>query len=302
MSAVSFAGTAMGDVAWSSVRTLAAIEARRYATRASLWVGWAATVLAAATQRTDWPGGAYESVIPMSFSFMVLGVFVAGARTGSRDADRDLPALADEAALEGGDRLAARLLGLAMPVGLALLTTLGIAVASWIEGGFWMGEGSRRSDTALHSALELLQPTLLVALAGAVGVVAGRATHRTVLVIIAGVFVWMLMFPLYWIWNSPPLHVLAPVQTMPLRVELHDVVSIDETPAGWYVEYPNDYGRTFARDLVHMPTVALHDLYLIGLILIVGAAAGRAHRHTLRMVGIGLAVAGVAGQLAVSPF
>ena len=189
-----------------------------------------------------------------------------------------------------------------MPVGLALLTTLGIAVASWIEGGFWMGEGSRRTDTALHSALELLQPALLIALAGAVGVVAGRATHRTVLVIIAGVFVWMLMFPLYWIWNSPPLHVLVPVQIMPLRVELHDLVSIDATPAGWYVEYPNEYGRTFARDLVHLPTVALHDLYLIGLILIVGAAVGRAHRHTLRMLGIGLAVAGVAGQLAVSPF
>ena len=60
--------------------------------------------------------------------------------------------------------------------------------------------------------------------------------------------------------------------------------------------------REYVRELVHMPTVALHDLYLIGLILIVGAAAGRAHKHSLRMLGIGLAVAGVAGQLAVSPF
>ena len=57
--------------------------------------------------------------MPLSFSLMMLGVFVAGVRTGSRDADRDLPPLAEEAAMDGDDRLAARLLGLAMPVGLA---------------------------------------------------------------------------------------------------------------------------------------------------------------------------------------
>jgi hypothetical protein len=229
-------------------------------------------------------------------------VLIAGARTGNRDRDRDLPALAAESALDDDDRVAARLLGLVTPVALALLTTVAIAVVSRVEGGFWMGEAPRRTDTALHSPLELLQPALLVALAGVVGVVAGRAVQRTLLVIIVGAFVWFAVFLLYWVWNMPPMHALVPVQTMPLRVDLRDVGLISDTPPDWYVEYPNEYETEFTRDLVHMPTVALHNLYLVGLILVVGAAGARGRRRAVRSTGLGLVVAGVVGQLVASPF
>jgi hypothetical protein len=288
--------------AWASVRTLAAIEATGYARRVSLWAGWLATVLTAATQRNHWPAAGYEGVIPLSFSFMVLGVFVAGARTGSRDTDRDLAPLASEAALDGDDRAVARLLGLVMPVGLALLTAVGMSIVSRVEGGFWMGEGLRRTDSAAHTLLELLQPVLLVALAGAIGVVAGRATHRTVLVVIAGVFVWMALFVLYWVWNTPPLHVVSLVQGMPLRVPLEGVREMDSLPADWLVEYPTQYESNYVRELVHTPTIVLHDLYLIGLVMVVAAPVGRQHRRAVRLAGVGLAVIGVAGQLLVSPF
>ena len=191
----------------------------------------------------------------MSFGLMVLGVFVAGARTGRRDSTRDLPALADEAADRGRRPRrgpAARPGDAGRPGGADHDSASPSRRGSRAASGW--AKGSRRSDTALHTALELLQPALLVALAGASAWWPDVPRIRTVLVIIAGVFVWLLMFPLYWIWNSPPLHVLVPVQIMPLRVELHDLISIDETPAGWSVEYPNEYGRTFARDLVHLPT------------------------------------------------
>lgn len=287
---------------WGSVRTLAAVEAAGYARRVSLWAGWSATVLSAATQRNHWPGAAYESVIPISFAFMVLGVFVAGARTGSRDTDRDLPPLACEAALDGDDRVAARLLGLVMPVGLALLTVVGMAIVSRVEGGFWMGEGLRRTDTGVHSLIELLQPVLVVALAGAIGVVAGRATHRTVLVVIAGVFAWTALFLLYWVWNTPPLHVISLVQAMPLRIPLEDVQGMDGLPADWLVEYPTQYEPNYVRELVHTPTIIFHDLYLVGLLTVVAASVGRQHERALRLAGSGLAVVGVVGQLLVNPF
>jgi hypothetical protein len=289
-------------VAWPHVLQLATIEARRYAMRVSVWIGWAATVAAAALTHPDWSGGSYENAIPLSFATMVPGVYVAGARTGSRDIDGDLPPLAEESSIEADDRLAARLLGLVMPVGLALLTTIGIAVVSRIEGGFWLGETPRRTDTALHSPLELLQPALMVALAGALGVVTGRAFRRPLLAIVAGGFAWFVLFPAYWIWNAPPLNVLVPAQTMPLRVPIDDVGSIRDLPADWLVAYPTQYEDDYVRDLVHLPTVAFHNLYLLGLVIVVGAAAGREYRRVLRRAGVVLVLVGIIAQLAVSPF
>lgn len=285
-----------------SIAPLALLEARRFAMRASLWAGWAATVLYAITAHTDWPGGSYESAIPLSFSFLVLGVFVAAVRTGSRDVDRDLPPLAEEAALDGGDRLAARLLALTLPVALAALTAIGITVAARLEGGFWLGDGPRRTDSAAHTVVELLQPVLVVALAGAIGVVVGHATHRTALVLIVGVFTWALLIPFYWVWNSAGLYPMSLVQVMPLRVPLPRFDSITDTPANWYVEFPGQYQPELVRDLVHVPTVVFHDLYLLGVTLLVAAPIARDHRRAARVAGGAVAIGAVIAQWLVSPF
>jgi hypothetical protein len=300
--AVVVGAPAVDRVAWSSIRDLAAIEARRYAMRASIWIGWAGTVVMAARSHPDWPGGAYEMVLPLSFSLMLLGTYIAGARTGRLDVGTDLPPLAGEAAMDRDDRRAARLLGLAMPVGLALVTSVGISTLSRIEGGFWLGEGPRRTDAALHTPLELLQPALAVALAGALGVVLGSTLRRPLIAILAGAFAWFVLFPAYWIWNTPPLHTIVPLQIMPLRVDLPDVVNMQDVPTGWYVEYPNEYSNVYVRDLVHAPTIALHSLYLVGLIMVVAADVARSSRRAVRIAGVLLAVSGVVAQLAVSPF
>ena len=289
-------------VAWSSVRELALIEARRYAMRASVWIGWAGTVAMAALARNDWAGGSYESALPMSFAPMILGVYVAGARTGRLDLENDLPPLAEEASMEGDDRRAARLLGVAMPGALALVTTVCIAIVSRIEGGFWLGEGPRRTDAALHSPLEVLQPALVVVLAGALGVVSGATFRRPLVAIVAGAFAWFVLFMTYWIWNAPPLHTVVPAQLMPLRVDLPDVTSMRDVPPGWYVEYPNQYKSVYVRDLVHTPTIAFHTLYLIGLIMVVAASVARARRSAARRAGIVIVAVAVIAQLVVSPY
>jgi hypothetical protein len=299
---VAVVGGARDRVAWPHVLQLTGIEARRFAMRASVWIGWAGTVASAALEHPDWAGGSYENTLPLSFSMMILGVYIAGVRTGSRDVGTDAPPLAEEAAIDDGDRLAARLLGLAMPAALALLTSIGIAVVSRVEGGFWLGEGPRITNSALHTPLELLQPVLLVVLGGALGVVTGRAFRRPLLAIVAGAFGWFVLFPVYWIWNAPPMNVAVPLQTMPLRVDLYDVTRMQDVPAGWYVEYPSQYNADYVRDLVHMPTIVFHTVYLVGLIMIVGAAAARTHRVGVRRAGIVVAIAGIAVQLAVSPF
>ena len=289
-------------VAWPHVLQLTAIEGRRYAVRASVWIGWAGTVTSATLEHPDWPGGSYENVLPLSFAMMTLGVYIAGVRTGSRDAGSDLPPLAEEAAIDDGDRLAARLLGLAMPAALALLTSIGIAIVSHLEGGYWLGEVPRSTHSAQHTPLELLQPVLLVVLGGALGVVTGRAFRRPLLAIIAGAFAWFVLFLVYWIWNMPPMNVAVPAQIMPLRVDLHDVTAMRDLPPGWYVEYPTQYNAEYVRDLVHMPTIVFHTVYLVGLIMIVGAAAARAHRRSVRRAGLLLAIVGIVVQLAVSPY
>lgn len=296
--------TSLGDArpGWRPVMTLARIEARRYATRVSVWAGWLAMVAVAVWHRSDWPGGAYEEVLPLAPGFGALGTFVAGVRTGGRDHDTEAGPLAEEAGLGDRERAAARLAGLAVPVGLAVLMVLAVAVVSRIEGGFWLGEGPRRTDSARHTPAELLQPVLFVALAGALGVSVGARVQRSVLAIAAGVFVWTAVVPLAWMWNAPGRYPVAPLQAMPLRVPLPDVRTFADMPADWFGESPTQYEPHFTRSLVHTPTVVLHDLFLLGLLAVVVAWAWPARRGQLRVGGAVLAVAAVAGQFAVSPF
>src|SRR5690606_25260354 len=70
-----------GSIGRRQVLALAALEARRYARRWSIWVGWAATIAVASFSHPDWAGGSYEQVVPVSFSGLVLGTYVAAVRT-----------------------------------------------------------------------------------------------------------------------------------------------------------------------------------------------------------------------------
>ncbi len=299
---MSVAALPLGGVATARrpVVVLAGLEARRYATRVSVWAGWAATVALAIWHRSPWPGGAYVDVVPLAFAPLALGVYVAAVRIGGRDGEPAGGGVADAAPLGPTERAAARLLGLAAPVLLTALTVLGVAVVSRVEGGFWLGEGARRTDTATHTPAELLQPVLLVALAGALGVAAGRTIRHTVIAVAIGVFVWTALFPASWVWNGPVFYPVAPVQTMPMAIRLPDVRRLTDTPVGWFVEAPTRYQRDFTHQRVHLPTVAFHDVYLVGLLLC--ASAGAARRTTVvRLGGLAVAVAAVLAQVAVSP-
>ena len=156
------------------------------------------------------------------------------------------------------------------------MTTIGIAVVSRIEGGFWMGEAPRRTDSALHTPLELLQPALIVALAGALGVVTGSAFRRPLIAIVAGAFAWFILFPAYWIWNiAADATSIVPVQIMPLRVALPDVPGCRASRGiGSSSTRPSTPPSTCATSSTCRRSL-FHTVYLVGLIMVVGAAAAR---------------------------
>ena len=73
--------------------------------RASIWIGWAGTVAVGARWRIpDWPGGSYESVLPLSFSTDDPRRLHRRSAHGAPDVDTDLPPLAEEAAVDRDDR------------------------------------------------------------------------------------------------------------------------------------------------------------------------------------------------------
>ncbi len=160
-------------------------------------------------------------------------------------------ALADEAPLGGDQRTVARLASLVVPVGFVTLVMIAIGVGSRIEGGFRVGDGRFRTDSAVHSVVELLQPPLVIAVVGAAAIATGRWVFRAGPAIVIGVVVLFMTGSVYWMWNAEYAYSTALMQVHPLG----------------------------DLEVVHTPTVMLHDLYLLGLVgLFVGLSLRDASR------------------------
>jgi len=282
-----------------SVRELARIETVRSLRRASIWIGFVLTIAILSSTSVDWPSGSYTEHLPQGFMPIVLGTLIASFRTGRRDAEHDV---SESAPIDIDQRTLARLCSIAVPAALTTVLVVGLAVVSRIEGGFWIGEGTRRTDTALHTPGELIQMPLIVALVGVLGIALGRSRPKRAMisVLIAGALVFT-MFPGYWIWNTPPAYVVAPVQSQPLYIDLEPGTTIEATPEDWLVEEA-DPGEVPVRQLVHQPTALAHDVYLLGLVVLVAGFASRGSRgRRAKLGGAALAVGGVLVQLLVSP-
>ncbi|TFH16993.1 MAG: hypothetical protein E4H05_06640 [Acidimicrobiales bacterium] len=120
----------------------------------------------------------------------------------------------------------------------------------------------------------MLQPPLVVAVVGAAAIAIGRWVVRPGPAAVIGAVVLFLTGSAYWMWNSGYAYATALMQVHPLE----------------------------DLDVVHIPTVILHDLYLLGLIgLFAGLSLRGASRPRLVMGGAVLAGLSVGAQLAVSP-
>ena len=274
-------------------------RSRSLLARVSIWIGLVLTVLLLASNTTaDWPSGGYIEKLPQSFAPIVLGTFIAAFRTGRRDGEHDV---AESAPIGSDHRALARLSSLALPIVSTVLVVVGFAVVSRIEGGFWLGDHPRRTDTAQHTVAELAQPVLIVAFVGAAGIAIGRSNTKRAMTtaVIAGIAL-LTMFAGYFLWNIPPAHVIAPVQTQPLFIDLDPATNVDQLPTTWFVELPDDGPPR--RQLVHRPTILAHDLYLLGLTALAAGLAVRGSRgRRVALAGTAFATAGVVAQIIVSP-
>ena len=282
-----------------SPRALAVVEVRRQLRRPVIWIGFVLTIVISVGSTTDWSGGSYDERI-LGFQPLVLAALFCGYATSSRDQRQ---VLAEDAPLGSNDRTIAHLVSVTVPVVISVVFVIGIAVVSRIEGGFWIGDEPRRTDSALHSVLELFQPPLLVALAGTFGVAAGRASRgRAIAIMTVGTVIWFLSFPASWVVNSPPVHTVALVQSQPMAIDLEPGVSPEQLPDSWLAIAPGEFGGVWKRVLVHQPTIAGHNLYLLGLIAVAAGASIRTRTgRRLVIAGAVLVLGGIIIQLALMP-
>ncbi|MGA9278037.1 hypothetical protein [Ilumatobacter sp.] len=263
----------------TAIAHLARVESFTMLRRLSLWIGLALTLASLVVAMRGQPQSAtkYRDLVPLSSFPMTFAMWIVGVRAGHRDRSSRRPSLADSAPLGGDERAMARLASLVVPICLVAFVMALFGIASRLEGGFRMGDGSARTEGAVHSIFDLLQPPLVVAVVGAAGVATGRAARWSSPPIVLGLLLLFIGLGPWWLWNERYVYATALMQVQPL-------------------EFPE-------RQLVHAPTVALHDLYLLALVAVFSGLALRQHPRG-RLVGGGalLAALAVVAQLVVAPF
>jgi hypothetical protein len=297
----------------SSILALARVEARRNLRSPLLLVVLVFSVYEAwaMSHGPEWSAGTYAN-LPLYFVPLAGATFFLGLRSAGRDHRADVPPLGEDCAVDETARTAGRLLGLAICPAIAVAGVLAIAVGSRVEGGYWIGEGNWRTDTALHTPFELLQPVALVALAGGVGVAAGRRfRHRNPVAVLAGATT-LLFWGVWWAFQSAPMFVVLPVQIQPISRWAASPPGPVSFPDHWLVHY-DTYERIWLRQYVDQPLIGGHVLYLVGLTVLCVGSALRVRsgstvtqptllRRRLRWIGWGCVAGGILIQLWATGF
>lgn len=302
MTAVAVEGVGRAKARRSRLGALAALEARRTLRSPWVWAGAAGTLAVLSTAGdADFQAGSY-SLVTASATALALGVFVHAVQAGGRDRAGGAEPVAPAAVMDGDERAAARVLGLWPALLLGLVAAVALAAGERVEGGFWVGEGLWRTDTRLHSALELTQWPALVLLAAAAGVAAGRASRRRGLVSTLGAVAAAGFGFTSWAWQWAPARYVTLVQTHPIELDLGPGYAVGGTPDGWLLAGPTDYDATWRRLVVHEAMAGWHSAYLVGVAVVLTGLAvrGRLGRR-LVVAGALLAVVGVAAQVLVAP-
>ncbi len=269
---------------------LGRIEARRALRSLPFWAGLAATglYLVRLTGGGEWQAESYQIAGAVAFGPACAGIFVAAVMSASRDQAAELP-LAEEAALGAERRAVAHLLGVLAHVLVLALTVTALALVTRVQGGFWIGDAESRIDDALHSPVELLQPVLAAAFAGALGVAVGRATRLRLAAAVTGGLAWMLGSVIYWVWQSVPLRYVTALQTQPIEIDLPAGTTPADMP-GLQLSAPDRYQDAWRWVVVDHTMAAWHDVYLLALVMVCSGLAVRG--RTGRAVGaIGALVA-----------
>jgi hypothetical protein len=278
------------DARRRAIVALGRAEARRNLRSPWLLVVAAYTLFTSVrVQPFDWAGGTYSLLALQVVPFAALASF-QGLRVAGRDRQADLPPLAEEAPLGEEERVLGRLVGLGAYVAIAAAAVLVAEVVGRLEGGYWMGEGLNRTESAQHTPVEWLVPPVAVAAAASAGLALGRRFQlRLVVGIAAGVF-WFLLWGAWWAFQFTPMVTVALVPIQPMTIDAGPGdLGFADFPEDWWVLPPDEYNDRWTRQVVSQPFVAAHVVYLVGLTVLFTSVA-------LRLRGAG--VAGARGPLA----
>ena len=283
----------------TAVAELARIEARRMLRHPAPWIGIALTALMAWNIWDEsWSGQRYTGVVA-ALTPMLLGISVASVSASGRE----LVPVAEAAPVGRSQRTAARLLAGLPLVGVAALVVA--AGATWLRsiGGVPLGDDPGRTLHAHHTLPELVQPVLLAAFAVVLGAAVVRLVRQRLAASILLAVGWFLVGATYWLFGSGVLRWLAVVQVQPFYVNVGPVRTDPRTfPADWLLTAPGQYQDHWARVVVSQVLALWHDVYLVGLVLLLLAVvlAGRA-RRAFAVAGLVVALGAVALQHAAAP-
>jgi hypothetical protein len=265
-----------------------------------VWVGVATTAFFGydGFHADDYAGVQYESIASAVVA-LLLCISLASASVFARE---HVP-VAEGAPMNRDRVAAARLLGGIWLVALMLVVVIVGATVMAGQGGLEIGDEPGRLTGIGYSVPEMAQPVLLAGYAVAIGAVAGHLIRIRPLASIA-LFVYWLLVGTFWLWSWPGIRYLTPHQILPFYDEQPVAINAPaHYPSDWILAAPDESEGGWTR-LIVSPDVAVgHDVYLVGLILLLFAVVISTPRTRRQLVTIGalLAVIGVVAQAVVAP-
>lgn len=259
----------------------------------SLWMLWSLTPTPG-----EWPGATYQqmatSTLPLLFAISV---------TAAISFHRGRTEVAAAAPVREDRRALARLVGLAPLVALAVVFAATMAWRQRDIGGLWLGVEPGRTTEALYTLGELSQHVVLALLAVCLGAALGRSTPHLVAAIPVLFVIWFVVF-VYWLFGHRAVTPFSVLQVQPVQVPVGPP-SADPLafPSHWLLEAPGEYSQVWSRAFVSEALAWWHDVWLVGLALLLLAAALPRGVVRLRLLAAGssLAVLGAVAQVVVIP-
>jgi hypothetical protein len=287
---------------YAVVRALAAAELRRtvrtpvipLGLAASLWFMWTTT-----PQTEKWSGAAYSELVMTSAPLLLATSWVSAVSF-----HRERTAVGLEAPVGDGLRAWGRLLASGPLLALAAVFAVLLGIRERELGGLTLGTEPGRTTEALHSVPELAQHVALAVLAVALGAALGRRVTSLVLALPVLLVFWFAVDGFSWLFGHRAVTPFSVVQVQPVSVPAGPAAADPlDFPAHWLLEPPGEFQEGWARLFVSTDLAWWHDGWVLGVALVLLAAAfpGGTTRRVLLATGVLAGAVCAAAQVWVIP-
>lgn len=268
------------------VRALASAELRRTARSPvpplglgmSLWLMWTTT-----SQAEPWSGATYSELEMTSAPLLLATSWVSAVSF-----HRERTTVGLETPVRDELRAWGRVVASAPLIMLALVFAVLLGIRERRLGGLALGTEPGRTTEALHTAPELAQHVALAVLAVALGAALGRRVSSLVLTLPVLLVFWFTVDGLSWLFGHRSVTPFSVVQVQPVTVPVGPATADPlGFPAHWLLEPPGEFQKGWARLFVSSDLAWWHDGWVLGLAMMLLAAAipGETARRVLLASG-----------------